>query len=429
MNILLKNIPTVLDSIGIAEVKSTDICIGGSKILSVGSVPEGFAPEKTIDGSGKFAVPGFVNAHTHAYMSLFRNSADDLAFGDWLFGRIEPMEDKLTPSDHYWGTQLGICEMLRCGTTAYLDMHMMPHECAKAVSDSGIRAVLSRGLVGQSRTDEGGLRRIREAKADIREFAGVDKITFMLAPHAPYSCSPEFISLVCDTAAELKIGIHTHLSESDAEIESTRKKYGCTPIELMEKSGLFDFPCTAAHCVKVTENDMDILAEKGVRVVTNPASNMKLGNGFAPVARMLEKGITVALGTDGAASNNNLNIIKELSLLTLIHKGTSKSSQCISAREGLKIATENGANALGLPLCGAIQAGMNADIAIFDTSCPQLSPCSDLISALSYSACGSEVSTVICGGDILMEDRHLLTIDEERVLYEANMRGKRLCTI
>ena len=227
--------------------------------------------------------------------------------------------------------------------------------------------------------------------------------------------------IVSDEAKKNDMRIHVHLSESVSEIEQIKEKYGCTPIEMADRNGLFDVPAIAAHCVQVTDSDIEILKEKGVSVVTNPASNMKLGNGFAPIAKMLEKGVNVCLGTDGAASNNSLNMFHELSLLTLIHKGVGKTPQCVSAREGFRIATINGAKALGLEKeIGSIETGKKADLAILNLNVPSLTPRNNLIAGLSYSANGSEVETVIIDGKITMDNRQILTMDEELVYKKVN---------
>ena len=283
-----------------------------------------------------------------------------------------------------------------------------------------MRAVICRGLVG-SGNDEAGQMRLKQAYEERDAARDCDRLTFMLGPHAPYTCDDDFMRIVSEEAKKNHMGIHVHLSESESEIEQIQEKYGCTPIEMAEKNGLFDVPAIAAHCVQVTDHDIDILKEKGVSVVTNPASNMKLGNGFAPVAKMLEKGVNVCLGTDGAASNNSLNMFHELNLLTLIHKGVNKTPQCVSAREGFRIATINGAKALGLEKeIGSIEAGKKADLAILNLNVPSLTPRNNLIAGLSYSVNGSEVETVIIDGKITMEDRKILTMDEELVYKKVN---------
>lgn len=283
-----------------------------------------------------------------------------------------------------------------------------------------MRAVISRGLIGSDH-DEAGQMRLRQAYEERDAAKDCDRLSFMLGPHAPYTCDDGFMRVVSEEAKKNGMGIHVHLSESVSEIEQIQEKYGCTPIEMADKNGLFDVPAIAAHCVQATDHDMDILKEKNVSVVTNPASNMKLGNGFAPVAKMMEKGINVCLGTDGAASNNSLNMFHELSLLTLIHKGVNRTPQCVSAGEGFRIATINGAKALGLEReIGSIEEGKKADLAILNLNTPSLTPRNNLIAGLSYSANGSEVETVIIDGRIVMENRKILTMDEELVYKKIN---------
>ncbi len=420
MGIVLKNILALLPEDDRDVIRETDIYIEGSKIVSVGKRPEGFSEDRVIDGKDRLAIPGLVNCHTHSYMSFMRNVADDLSFMDWLFGTIDPIEQQMTDEDTYWGACLAIIEMMKSGTTCFNDMQMNIHQTTRAVKESGMRAVISRGLVG-SGNDEAGRMRLNQAYEERDAAADCDRLTFMLGPHAPYTCDDGFMRIVSEEAKKNNMRIHVHLSESESEIEQIKEKYHCTPIEMAEKNGLFDVPAVAAHCVQITESDMDILRKKNVSVVTNPASNMKLGNGFAPVPEMLEKGINVCIGTDGAASNNSLNLFHEMSLLALIHKGVAKTPQCISAKETIHIATINGAKALGLEKeIGSIEEGKKADIAILNLNTPSLTPRNNLIAGLSYSANGSEVETVIIDGKITMEERKILTMDEELVYKKIN---------
>lgn len=420
MGILLKNILAVLPENEKDIIKETDIYIEGSRIAAIGHEPEGFSAEKVIDGTDRLAIPGLINCHTHSYMAFMRNVADDLSFMDWLFGTIDPIEQKMTDEDTYWGACLAIIEMMKSGTTCFNDMQMNIHQTTRAVRESGMRAVICRGLVG-SGDDEGGQMRLRQAYEERDAARDCDRLSFMLGPHAPYTCDDAFMRIVSSEAKKNHMGIHVHLSESESEIAQIQEKYGMSPIEMADRNGLFDVPAIAAHCVQITENDMEILKARNVSVVTNPASNMKLGNGFAPVPAMLEKGINVCLGTDGAASNNSLNLFHELSLLTLIHKGVRRTPQCISAQEGFRIATINGARALGLGTeTGSLEEGRKADIAILDLNTPSLTPRNNLLAGLSYSANGSEVDTVIIDGKITMEGRKILTLDEKLVYQKVN---------
>ena len=424
MNILLKNIKAIIKKEEGYAVENTDIYISEHEIVSVGEAVDGFMADKIIDGEGKLAIPGFINAHTHAYMSLFRNCADDLEFDDWLFGTILPMEDKLTGEDAYWGTLLSCIEMIKTGTTSFIDMHLFPHDVAQAVADIKMRAVLTRGLVGED-DDEGGIERIKQAVADIEEFKDSRLIKFMLAPHAPYTCNDGYLKICAKAAKELGVGINTHLAESENEMKTIKERYGCSPIELMERTGIFENKTVAAHCVNLSDYDIELLKKYDVTVATNPVSNMKLGNGFAPVEKLLEKGVNVALGTDSSASNNNLNMISEMNTLTLIHKGTAKNAQTVSAKEGFEIATVNGAKAIGEKV-GLIEKGYLADIAIMNLDYPWLKPESDLIAALAYSATGAEFETVIIDGEIVMEDRKILFADEKEVYEKCTEIIKRV---
>ena len=268
---------------------------------------------------------------------------------------------------------------------------------------------------------------MKEALEEAEDAKKCDRLNFMLGPHAPYTCSPDYLKMCADVAKEKGMGIHIHLSESVTESENMLKDHNCTPIEYALNAGVFDVHTIAAHCVQVNDSDMDILKSKNVSVVTNPASNMKLGNGFAPVPSMLDKGINVCLGTDGAASNNSQNMFHEMSLLALIHKGNHATPQCISAKETFNIATINGARALGLEkLTGSIEVGKKADISILRLDVPSMMPNNNLFASLVYSANGSEVDTVIVDGKILMEHGELKTLDEEKIIFHFNQCFRRL---
>lgn len=408
-------------------IKRSTIYITDDVISGIDNMPEGFIADKTIDGDNLLAIPGLINAHTHSYMSFMRNVADDLSFMDWLFGKIDPIEQKMTDEDAYWGASLAIMEMMKSGTTCFNDMQMNIGMTTRAVKESGMRAVISRGLVG-SINDDNVMKRIDEALKEKEMFKDCDRITFFLGPHAPYTCEEGYLKLVGETAKKYGMPLHMHLSESLSEIEGCKKDHGCSPIEYAERCGLFEMPFIAAHCVKVDNKDMDILKKYNVSVVTNPASNMKLGNGFAPVPEMLDKGINICIGTDGAASNNSLNLFNEMNLLALIHKGTHKTPECISANEIFNIATINGAKALTLDKqIGSIEVGKKADIVLMNTRTPSMWPMNNPLASLAYSANGSEVDTVIINGEITLEKGKVLTLDEERIYFETQKIMERIC--
>ncbi len=417
MGILIKNVTAVLPD---GVEKGVSICIEGDKIAAVGAVPAGFAAERVIDGAGKLLIPGLINAHTHAYMTVFRNYADDLLFNDWLFGKILPLEDQLTPEDCYWGTLLACMEMLSTGTTCFNDMYIFTEAAAKAVSECGMRAVMSRGLTGGADDVAGGERRLREARAELDNWQGKARLSFRLAPHAPYTCDPDYQRTVAQKAAEWGVGIHTHVSESLSEIEGIREKHGCTPVELMDSTGLIGANTVAAHCVQLTDGDIEIFAKRGAHVATNPVSNLKLANGIAPIPKLLQAGVNVCLGTDGTASNNTLNMIREMGYLALLHKGVNHDAKAVSAREALDIATRNGAKALGLEdVTGQIREGLQADLVLVDLTRVNMQPNNDPVAALAYSANGSEVVMTMVAGKLLYEDGKFNTIDREKVLEEV----------
>lgn len=421
MNILIKNITALLPDGEGSKAKVCDICISGDRIVSVDSTPENFIAQKVINGSGKMAIPGLVNCHTHAYMTVFRNVADDLSFQDWLMGNIMPLEDQLTSEDGYWGAMLGCLEMIKTGTTCFTDMHMFEGRSLRAAYESGMRAVISRGLSGGESDKAGAKRRIDEALREMDAAKSLDdngRISFLLGPHAIYTCDNGYLSEIVALAKEKKLGLNVHLSESRFEVGSCMEQHGCSPVELLDKLGLFELPTLAAHCVHLSDDDIALLASRGVSVATNPISNMKLGNGFAPITKLQKAGVNICLGTDGAASNNALNMFREMGILSLIHKGALEEAQAVSAVDVLNFATVNGAKALGLET-GVIAPGKKADIAILDLNVPQFMPLNNPVSALCYSANGSEVETVIIDGNIVMENRRMVTLDEQRIFFEV----------
>ena len=410
MTICIESVKALLFENDEFSVDTVDIYIRDDRIVKINrrenpaaseQTRAEYAPDRIIDGKFRLAIPGLVNSHTHAYMTMFRNKADDVPFTQWLFDTILPLEDAMSPQECYYGTLLANAEMIRTGTTSYIDMHLTPDSNARAATDSGLRVCLSRGLTGNDRKDEDALRRLKEAMHDHEHWCDNDMITTMLAPHAPYTCGPDYLEYIASYAKEHGFALNIHLAEGDDEMENIRKTYGMTPIEYADRAGVFDVRTVAAHCVHLSDSDMDILKEKKVHVAVNPISNMKLGNGFSPVPEMLEKGISVCIGTDGAASNNSLNLFREMTTEALIHKGLKKDTVCVRAADVLKMATIGGAAAMGREgELGRIEEGYKADIVLLDMRSPQLIPDGNLISALVYSCCGNEVDTVMVNGKI-----------------------------
>ncbi len=424
MQILIKNILAILPE----ETKITDIYIKDNEIISTDKAPENFTADEIINGAGKLASAGFINAHTHNYMTLFRNYADDLTFEDWLFGHIMPMEDKLTPEDAYFSAMLGAMEMIKSGATSYMDMHMFPEVTVKSAHDSGMRAVISRGLSGGENDVEGGKRRIREARAEIEKFKNFsDRISFMIAPHAVYTCDEGFMRETAELAKELGLGINSHISETDGEVSSCVEKYGVSPVEFYEKCGLLNEKTVAAHCVQLSDKDIEILAKNRVTAVINTGSNLKLANGLPRVDQMKKAGINMCFGTDSAASNNSLSILREMQLFSLVHKGVTRNPTIAPAVDCYDMATKNGAIALGMKdKLGELKAGQKADIAIFDITDEGRVPLLNAKSAMCYSSAGWNAETVIIDGNIVLKNGEFTAIDAEKIKFEVKNSCKKL---
>lgn len=421
--ILLQNVE-MLKSNG--EAIKSNIGIEDKYIKFLGNIPTGWVPDKSINGDNMLAIPGFVNAHTHAAMTLFRSYADDMLLMDWLQNKIWPAEANLNAEDVYWGTMLAIAEMIKSGTTTFADMYFFMNDTAQAVIDSGIRACLSRGMAGVAPTAEQALVESEEFYKTYNNSAD-GRITVMLGPHAPYTCPPSYIERVVNLASKLGSEIHIHLSETQGEVDECIRKHGKSPIALMNELGLFDQGTLAAHCVHLSREDIDIIKAKNVRIAHNPGSNLKLASGIAPVTELLTAGITMGLGTDGAASNNNLDMLEEMRLAALIHKAAKFNPLAVPAVEAYKMATEYGAKALGLEnTVGKLEVGYKADIVLFDMNKLHWYPRHDRLSLLVYAANSADVNTVIVDGKILLDDGKLTTIDEEKLMAEVQARSMRL---
>lgn len=406
-----------------------DIAVEGKRIVYVGppgGVPAGFEPDEIIDATGMAATPGLVNCHTHAAMTLFRGYADDLPLMDWLAQKIWPIEAKLNSEDVYWGSLLAGLEMLKSGTTTFADQYFEMDRVAQAVDEIGLRAVLCRGLIGLAPHADQALAESRDFVRTWHGAAG-GRITTMLGPHAPYTCPPTYLKKVMQAADELGIGMHIHLSETRTEVEQIKQEYGCSPVELMERTNLFAYPVLAAHCVHLSDTDIEILARRGVGVAHNPQSNMKLGSGIAPVARMLAAGVNVGIGTDGAASNNDLNMVEEMRAAALLQKVALEDPTVLPAAQVLEMATIGGARALGLDgEIGTLETGKKADIVLWNLNQAHLWPPHSLQAHLVYSASRADVDTVIVDGQVLMRGRRVRTVDEETVLHATARCARRL---
>lgn len=423
MSILIKNIDLLPMDGNDEIIKSTNIYLEGDKITHIGELLEDKEVERVIDGKNKVAMPGLINSHTHIGMSLLRNFADDVPLHVWLTEKIWPVEDKLNEKDLYWGSLLSMVEMIQSGTTTFNDMYFIMDEVAKGVEESGIRAMLTRGLVEEKNNPD---RKLNEARELYKNWHGKanGRIRTMVAPHAPYTCSDEFLLKTIDLAKEQGTGIHIHLSETKKEVEDSFKLHKKSPIRHIYDLGMLDLHVVGAHCVHVDDSDIELMVEKSLFPVNNPGSNLKLASGFAPVDKMLKKGLKVALGTDGSSSNNNLNMFEEINLAATINKAINLDAESVPAIEALKMATINGAHALNWSKeIGSIEVGKKADIILIDLDKPHLYPRHNIISSLAYSAAGSDVDTVIIDGKIIMEKRIIKTLDIEKIMYMAQKQA------
>jgi len=427
---MIKNADILTMDDDFSILKNQVICIEEDKIVYIGEdEPFFFLPNRIINAKNKIVMPGLINSHTHCAMTLMRNRSNDLPLERWLQEGIFPIEANLTYRDVYCGAMLGIAEMIKSGTTAYLDMYYIHEASLEAIANTGIRANLSYGVSTSSRVKELGK---QGAEKYCKNFllsnkkAMKGRVNTSVEIHSVYLVDEPELVLSSQMAKETDTLIHIHLHETQSEVENCIKRYGMTPLQVCAKTGILNNKVTAAHTVHVNDEDMLLMKEKKVIPVHNPSSNMLLGSGFADIPKMLELGIKPALGTDGAASNNTLDMFKEMHLASLIHKGYKLDSSAINAQQVLCMATSSGAKALGFDDCGIIKTGMKADITIVNTDSLNMTPFYDPVSALVYSARAADVDTVLVNGEILMKDKQLTTIDEEKVKFDAAKSAARL---
>jgi len=424
LGIILRNIVAVTDAEKAAKV--IQLRIEGETISAISEEELPLrADETVIDGEGKLVIPGFVNAHTHLPMVLFRGLADDLLLRVWLEEHIWPIEKDLHPEEVYWGALFGLAEMIRGGTTTCADMYFHTDAIGRAVEEVGVRALLSCGIIAE-RLDAHGKRELKKAEEAITHWEGAanGRIRTAVSPHAIYTCGEPVWHAAIDLAGKYAVPIHTHLAESAEETKWCQENLGLRPVPALDRIGAFSASTLVAHCVRVDEADIRLLAKRGVTVVHCPKSNAKLGNGIAPLAAMRVAGVRVALGTDGAATNNSLDMIEEMRMATLLEKGREEDPTTLPARDVVEMATRVGAEALGI---GAkrLAVGEPADLVLIDLDSIRTLPAYDPFSALVYAAHVEDVTDVLVAGRFLLKDKELLTIDEERVKHEVKKIAKR----
>lgn len=405
------------------------LVIEDEKIIHIG---EGDPPtdakyDETYDASGKWIMPGWINTHGHAAMSVLRGFADDYPLTEWLEQKMWPMEGQFTEDTVQWGTSLAVMEMLKSGTTCFVDMYDHMDMVAKVVEQSGIRGVLARGVIGLGSREEQKAK-LEEATQFAQQWhqQADCRITTMMSPHAPYTCPPAYILRIVDKAHELDLPIHIHMSETEKEVNVNVRQYGRRPVAHLKDIGVFERPTLVAHAVHLDEEEMDQLKEDDVKISHNPASNLKLGSGVAHIPTLIQKGLKPSIGTDSAASNNNLDMFQEVRLAALIHKGVHHDPTVVDAHTALAMGTRWGAEAVFLNNVGSLQKGNQADFIIIDAQQAHLQPETDPISHIIYSAVGHDVHDVFIAGKQVVKNKKCVWIDEEKVIAEAQRVFKAL---
>ncbi|MBQ9797547.1 MAG: amidohydrolase [Clostridia bacterium] len=420
MKTIFKNV-TLLQS-GFPQGVSYYVTVTDRHITKISTECPDTQGASVVDGQGNILMPAFYNAHCHAAMTLFRGYGEDLPLQRWLEERIFPAEDRLTYQSVYTASKLAIAEMLRGGVVSFSDMYMFEDAVAEAVLETGIKANLSRSLVSfDPNVDVASDSRFAEARELVKKYHNADdgrlKIDFSL--HAEYTNVPKYVAKIAEYTASQGLRMQIHLSETEKEHTECMQRHQKTPAAFFCNLGVFDAPTTAAHCVWVSDEDIEILAQKKVSVAHNPVSNLKLGSGVMPLSKMLKAGVNVCLGTDGVASNNRLDVLREMQTAAILHKGVMRDPACTTATQMPALATVNGAIAQGREDCGEIREGARADLILIDRYSIHNMPSYDDYALLSYSAERSDVRLTMADGRILYQNGAYTLIDEERLRYEA----------
>ncbi len=403
------------------------LCVSGDTISHLGDqIPDAYESLKTIDAKGGLILPGLINGHTHAPMSLFKGLADDLPLMEWLNRYIFPVEKNMDADFIYTGTQLACAEMILSGTTTFCDMYLFEDQVARAAFQSGLRCLVGEVLYDFPSPNYGDLESgFAYTRWLIEKWKDNPLVSIAVEPHALFTCNPELLQRANQMALAHKRPMIIHFAETLAEVEDIKKRYGKTPLEHLDALGILGPHLIVDHAVHLNSSEIDQMAEHGIRVIHNPESNMKLGSGIAPIPRMIDRGITVGIGTDGSASNNNMDLFTEMDMAAKLHKVQTMDPTVMDALTVLKMATIEGAKALGLSHeTGSLETGKKADIIIIDTHKPHLTPMYNPFSHLVYAARGQDVSHTIINGRLVMENRQLLTLDLKEVMARAMEKAK-----
>lgn len=406
-------------------LRQCDIFIQDKKICALGEPPENFVAAESIDAKNHVALPGFFNAHTHAAMTLLRGSAEDLPLERWFNEGIWRTESALQEEDVYWGAALAACEMIRSGTVAFADHYFWMNQVARVVQESGMKALLAWCVFGSDFAKEMGpttLELTEEFVAEFQNSAG-GRIKTMLGPHSPYISAERSLQRSADVARKLGVGCHIHVSESQGQVDDSYKKFGKSPLAYLNDLGIFDNPSIAAHAIFLNDADIEILRAKNVSVAACPKTHLKLAMQTTRIGDLLHAGVAVALGTDGAASNNALDLLEVARLAALLQKHDTGDATVLPSPQVLKMATQHGARAMGFNNSGVIQVGADADLILIDMDKPHLVPRHNLAANIVHAARGSDVNYALVEGRVLLRRGELTTLDEEKIKREAEQRG------
>ena len=414
------------------EIRNGAVAVHNDLITAVGPAVEfsDWSASRVIDAAGGIVMPGLINSHTHASMTCFRGLADDLQLMTWLNDHIFPAEAKLDEHKVFWGAMLACAEMIMSGTTCFCDMYLYEDAVARAAKETGIRAVVGEVLYDFDSPNYGPIEKGFEyTQALIDRWKGDPLVTIAVEPHSAYLCAPELLKRAFSLAQDFNLPLVIHLAESKSEVEQIKERYGRTPVEHLADLDILAPNVLACHCVELTPNDINLLQRFDVKVAHNVESNMKLASGIAPIPSLLREKICVGLGTDGCASNNDLDLFLEIDTVAKLHKANTLDPTTMDALTVLKMATINGARALGLDeSIGSLEKGKKADLIIIDTHKPHLTPMYNPVSHLVYAVMGSDVRTSIINGAIVMEDGQLRTINLQNVLNNVTKIAKEITT-
>ena len=422
MSILFQNVIAVMTDEAGSVLKNAFVAVEGETISYVGTEkPEGTF-DRVIDGNGKkILMPGLVNCHTHLPMTVLRGYGGGCDLQTWLNQYIFPAEDKLDARAARAAAGLALCEMIAGGVTCYADMYFFCDEIIEETLKAGLSANIARGVsVFTPDFDFDTYYSTKELKELVARWDGYNhgQIRIDASVHGEYTSYPAVWRAIADYAKEKNIGMHVHASETKSEHEGCLERHGCTPIAALAKEGVFDVRAIAAHCVWATEEDMDLLREKGVSAVHCPASNLKLGSGVAPVPDLMKHGVNVALGTDGVSSNNSHDMVEEIKLAAILHNGVRHDPLAVLPLQALQMATRNGAKALGRTNTGVIEQGRIADLLLLDGETPNMIPCHSAVENLAYAASRADIRMNMARGKVIYENGEFLTMDIERIRRE-----------